>query len=246
MCRLMGYVSPLKTSFPKLVGDEFADFVALSSVHCDGWGMSTIDKGGAHKVLEKKVEAAAQSATFNATVAENVADGALLHLRWATKGLSNSENNTHPFMYGEYSFIHNGSIFPPDAIAPFIDSKFNSLIVGDTDSERYFYLLMTEIEKLGLVEGIKSTIKIIRGNGDITSLNFMLMNRDFFVTVSEHNSDRKPDWAPDDYYEIKYLSTTEGVLFASSGWNQPGWKTLENHHAAVVNRSNFEFEVIAL
>ena len=246
MCRLMGYVSQSKTSFPDLVGDGFLDFVALSSVHCDGWGMSTVDQTGHHTVVEKKVEAAAQSSTFDATIADNIADGALLHLRWATKGLSISENNTHPFMYGEYSFIHNGSIFPPNAITRFIDPKFNALIVGDTDSERYFFLLMTEIEKTGLVEGIMSTIKIIKEHGDTTSLNCMLMNRDFFVTVSEHSSDRRPEWAPDDYYEIKYLPTAEGVLFASSGWNQLGWKTLENHHVAVVNRSNFEIEVITL
>ena len=242
----MGYVSPSKTSFPALVGNEFLDFVALSSVHCDGWGLSTVDKGGSHTVLEKKVESAVQSSTFDNTVSQNVADGALLHLRWATKGLSNSENNTHPFMYGDYSFIHNGSIFPPDAIAPFINPKFLPLIVGDTDSERYFYLVMTEIEKLGLVDGIKSALKIIKEHGETTSLNCMLMNRDFFITVSEHNSQKKPDWAPDDYYEIKYLPTPEGVLFASSGWNQPGWKSLENHHCAVVNRSTFEIEVIAL
>ena len=246
MCRLMGYVSPSKTSFPTLVGSEFSDFVALSSQHCDGWGLSTVDKGGSHTVLEKKVEAAAQSSTFDDVVSKNVADGALLHLRWATKGLSISENNTHPFMYGDYSFIHNGSIFPPDAVAPFIDPKFLPLIVGDTDSERYFYLVMTEVEKLGLVDGIKSALKIIKEHGETTSLNCMIMNRDFFITVSEHNSAKKPDWAPADYYEIKYLPTPEGVLFASSGWNQPGWKSLENHHCAVVNRSTFEIEVIAL
>ena len=113
MCRLMGYVSPIKTSFPALVGDEFSEFVALSSQHCDGWGLSTVDQSGSHLVVEKKVEAAAQSATFDSTVADNVADGALLHLRWATKGLAISENNTHPFMYGEYSFMHNGSISLP-------------------------------------------------------------------------------------------------------------------------------------
>jgi len=246
MCRLMGYVSPSKTSFPALVGSEFSDFVALSSVHCDGWGLSTVDKGGSHTVLERKVEAAAQSSTFKDTVSKNVADGALLHLRWATKGLSISENNTHPFMYGDFSFIHNGSIFPPDAVAHFIDPKFLPLIVGDTDSERYFYLVMTEVEKLGLVDGIKSALKIIKDHGETTSLNCMVMNRDFFITVSEHDSAKKPDWAPDDYYEIKYLPTPEGVLFASSGWNQPGWKSLENHHCAVVNRSTFEIEVIAL
>ncbi len=241
----MGYVSPSKTSFPALVGNQFSEFVSLSSVHCDGWGLSTVDQGGGHNVVEKKVESAVQSSTFNKAVDDNAADGALLHLRWATKGLSNSENNTHPFMYGEYSFIHNGSIFPPDAITPFIDSKFNSLIVGDTDSERYFYLVMTEIEKLGLVEGVKSALKIIKLHGDTTSLNCMLMNRDFFITVSEHNALRKPDWAFDDYYEIKYLTTPDGVLFASSGWNQPGWTTLENHHMALVNRSTFEIEILA-
>jgi len=246
MCRLMGYVSPSKTSFPAIVGGYFSDFVALSSVHCDGWGLSTVDQGGSHIVLERKVEAAAESATFNSTVTSNVADGALLHLRWATKGLSISENNTHPFMYGEYSFIHNGSIFPPDAVTSFIDPKFQKLIIGDTDSERYFYLLITEIEKLGLVAGVKSALAIIKEHGDTTSLNCMLMNRDYFLTVSEHNTARKPDWAPDDYYEIKYLPTPEGVLFASSGWKQPGWTTLDNHHAALVNRSSFEIEVIAI
>ena len=242
----MGYVSPNKTSFPAIVGDYFSDFVALSSVHCDGWGLSTVDQSGSHIVLNRKVEAAAASSTFDATVAKNVADGALLHLRWATKGISISENNTHPFVYGDYSFIHNGSIFPPDVIAPFIDPKFNSLIVGETDSERYFYLVMTEVEKLGLVAGVKSALAIIKEHGDTTSLNCMLMNRDYFLTVSEHDTARKPDWAPDDYYEIKYLPTPEGVLFASSGWNQPGWTMLENHHAALVNRSSFEIEVIAI
>jgi len=242
----MGYVSPNKTSFPAIVGDYFSDFVALSSVHCDGWGLSTIDQSGRGIVLNRKVEAAAESSTFDATVAKNIADGALLHLRWATKGLSVSENNTHPFMYEDYSFIHNGSIFPPDAIAPFIDPKFNSLIVGETDSEHYFYLVMTEVEKLGLVAGVKSALAIIKDHGDITSLNCMLMNRNYFLTVSEHDTARKPDWAPDDYYEIKYLPTPEGVLFASSGWNQPGWMTLDNHHAALVNRSSFEIEVIAI
>jgi len=246
MCRLMGYVSPNKTSFPAIVGDYFYDFVALSSVHCDGWGLSTIDQSGSDLVLNRKVEAAAESSTFDATVAKNIADGALLHLRWATKGLSISENNTHPFMYEDYSFIHNGSIFPPDAVAQFIDPKFNPLIVGETDSEHYFYLVMTEVEKLGLVAGVKSALAIIKEHGDTTSLNCMLMNRDYFLTVSEHDTARKPDWAPDDYYEIKYLPTPEGVLFASSGWNQPGWTTLENHHAALVNRSSFEIEVIAI
>ena len=246
MCRLMGYVSQAESSFPAQVGKDFEEFIALSSVHCDGWGISTNDRHHAHTVLEKKVEAAAESSTFKTVITDNAADGALLHLRWATKGLNNSENNTHPFVYGDYSFIHNGSIFPPDSFAQFIDEKFKSLIIGDTDSERYFYLLMGQIEKLGLVGGIKSTIAIVKEHGKTTSLNFMLMNNETFVVASEHDSAKKPDWAPDDYYVIKYKKSDEGVLFASSGWNQPGWHILENHHAAIVNRSTFEIDVINL
>ena len=244
MCRLMGYVSQAESSFPAQVGKDFQEFVALSSVHCDGWGLSTNDRHHAHAVLEKKVEAAVESATFQKTITDNEADGALLHLRWATKGLSNSENNTHPFVYGEYSFIHNGSIFPPEAIDPFIADKFKALIVGDTDSERYFYLMMTQIEKLGLVDGIKTTLAIVKEHGSTTSLNFMLMNNESFIVGSEHDSAKKPDWAPEDYYVIKYKKNEDGVVFASSGWNQPGWQVLENHHAAIINRSNLEIDVI--
>jgi predicted glutamine amidotransferase len=246
MCRLMGYVSQTESSFPAQVGKDFEEFIALSSVHCDGWGISTNDRQHAHTVLEKKVEAAAESASFKKIVAENEADGALLHLRWATKGLSISENNTHPFVYGDYSFIHNGSIFPPDSIIDFIDEKFKKLIIGETDSERYFYLMMGEIEKLGLEDGIKKTLAIIKENGTTTSLNFMLMNSESFIVGSEHDSAKKPEWAPDDYYVIKYKKSDDGVLFASSGWNQPGWHVLENHHMAIVNRSSFEIDVINL
>ncbi len=246
MCRLMGYVSQAESSFPAQVGKDFDEFIALSAVHCDGWGLATNDRHQGHAVLEKKVEAAAESATFQKIVADNEADGALLHLRWATKGLSISENNTHPFIYGDYSFIHNGSIFPPDSIIDFIDEKFRKLIIGETDSERYFYLMMGQIEKLGLKDGIKKTLAIIKENGKTTSLNFMLMNNETFVVGSEHDSAKKPEWAPDDYYVIKYKKNDDGVLFASSGWNQPGWHVLENHHMALINRSSFEIDVINL
>jgi hypothetical protein len=106
--------------------------------------------------------------------------------------------------------------------------------------------MMTQIEKLGLADGIKTTLSIIKEHGKTTSLNFMLMNNESFVVGSEHNSEKKPEWAPDDYYVIKYKKNADGVLFASSGWNQPGWIVLENHHAAIVNRSTFEIDVITL
>jgi predicted glutamine amidotransferase len=194
--------------------------------------------------LDRAPETASTSAGFSRALANTSTDGGLLHLRWATKGLPVSENNTHPFTYKDYSFIHNGAIYPETAMDHLIDPKFFEYIAGNTDSEKYFYLLLTEIEKHGMAKGISSTVGLIKENADYSSINAMIMNEDTFVVVSEFQPAKKPDWAPDDYYEIKYRADSEGVLVASSGWNQPGWKSLDNHHSLVVDRSTFQTQVI--
>ena len=244
MCRLMGYVSHEKTNFDALVGKDFKEFISLSSTHCDGWGIATIDHDAHVAHLDRAPETAATSESFSRALAKTSTDGGLLHLRWATAGLSINENNTHPFTYKDYSFIHNGGIFPATGLDDLIDPKFFEFIAGTTDSEKYFYLLLTEIEKHGMVKGISSTIDLIKEHAKFSSINAMIMNEDTFVVVSEFQPEKKPDWAPDDYYEIKYRADSEGVLVASSGWNQPGWITLENHHSLVVDRSTFQTQVI--
>jgi len=95
-----------------------------------------------------------------------------------------------------------------------------------------------------MVKGISSTIRLIKEQADYSSINAMIMNEDTFVVVSEFQPAKKPEWAPDDYYEIKYRADNEGVLVASSGWNQPDWTTLENHHSLVVDRSTLQTQVI--
>lgn len=240
----MGYVSHEKTNFDALVGENFKEFISLSSIHCDGWGIATIDRDSHVAHLDRAPETAATSAGFSRALANTSTDGGLLHLRWATKGLPVSQNNTHPFTYKDYSFIHNGAIYPETAIDQLINPKFFEYIAGTTDSEKYFYLLLTEIEKHGIVKGISSTISLIKEHADYSSINAMIMNEDTFVVVSEFQPAKKPDWAPDDYYEIKYRVDNEGVLVASSGWNQPGWTTLENHHSLVVDRSTFQTQVM--
>jgi len=246
MCRLLGYVSHEKQNFNSAVGSDFAEFVTLSSVHCDGWGVATIDhdQNVAHMIREP--QAANKSKDFRNAIEESISDGALLHLRWATAGLPVSENNTHPFIYEDISFIHNGATYPPAALESVIAPDLLRLIKGDTDSERYFYFIVTKIKELGFVEGCKAAAQYIRNNVDYSSINAMVMNEKQWVVICEHHPDRAPEWAPDDYYELKYKSDTKGVLVASTGWNQPGWKVLPNHHMLVVDRSSFEAQVVPL
>ena len=246
MCRLMGFVSNEKTTFDEIVGADFPEFVSLSSVHCDGWGVATInhDEHDAH--LDRAPETAVESPDFDKAINAANVDGALLHLRWATAGLPVSENNTHPFIYQDFTFIHNGAIYPPAVLDPLISSKFSALVKGDTDSERYFYFLMTMIEEHGFVEGVKKGVEKVIATMDYSSINAMLMNEKTMVVVCEHHPERHPDWAPDDYYELKYRTDKDGVLIASTGWNQPGWEVLPNHHIMVVDRDTLKITTIAL
>ena len=246
MCRLLGYVSQDKQTFDSVVGSDFDEFVTLSAVHCDGWGVATIDHDQNVAHVSRQPIAANKSEEFSKAIANSLSDGALLHLRWATAGLPVSENNTHPFAYQDISFIHNGATYPPAALEPVISSDLIPLIQGDTDSERYFYFVITKIKELGFVEGCKAAANYIRNSVDYSSINAMIMNEKQWVVICEHHPDRAPDWAPDDYYELKYKADAHGVLVASTGWNQPGWKVLPNHHLLVIDRASFAAQVVAL
>ncbi len=162
MCRLLGYSSQTLTTFGEVVGENFNQFVKLADDHCDGWGIATSE--GKSADLYKEPVAATKSANFKEQLDSHKSSSALLHLRWATAGMAINENNTHPFTYQDISFIHNGSITPFDCLDPLIDKKYLSLAKGSTDSERYFLYLLTQIEKHGFVEGVKTGLSYIKNN----------------------------------------------------------------------------------
>lgn len=61
--------------------------------------------------------------------------------------------NTHPFVYRDFIFAHNGELSNFDfernseKLLPFIDNSLRKNIVGKTDSEQMFYLLLTFYNK---------------------------------------------------------------------------------------------------
>jgi len=246
MCRLLGYVSLKPESFVQAVGEKLPEFISLSSVHCDGWGVATFDHNSDESHLTRAPEIAQSSLTFQETISKTRTDGALLHLRWATSGISVSENNTHPFVSHGYSFTHNGAIHPATSLDSAISQKFKIEIKGETDSERYFYFILSEIEKYGLVEGVLSAVREIKEKYDFSSINAMLMTDSKFITICEHDPKRKPEWALDGYYDLYYKFNDGDLVVASSGWDQAGWQILPNHHVLVVERATLNQRVLAL
>ncbi len=245
MCRLMGFVSSQPETFAAAVGANLSEFIDLSAIHCDGWGISAIEHGAKKTQLNRAAEIARTSPDFESAITNTNTDGALLHLRWATSGIPVSENNSHPFMNDGYTFIHNGAIYPKDALDEYIADQLRQYILGDTDSEKYFYFLLTEINKLGLIEGIKSALAILK-KIDFSSINAMILTDSQFITICEHDPDRKPSWAGDGYYDLYYKVSDKDVVVASSGWNQDGWKYLPNHQILVIDRATLATDVLAI
>jgi predicted glutamine amidotransferase len=245
MCRLLGYSSTTPATFGEVVGENFNQFVKLADDHCDGWGIATSE--GKSAELYKEPVAATKSENFKQQLESHKSSSALLHLRWATAGMAINENNTHPFTYQDISFIHNGSISPFDCLDPLIDQKYLSLAKGTTDSERYFLFLLTQIEKHGFIEGIKSGLTYIKNNCSYSSINMMIINSEYFIAACIYNQDKIPEKFKNDtdYYHLKYTKKDGQVVVASSGWNQSNWHELKNSTALIVN-SDQSYQVVKI
>ena len=241
MCRLLAYASREATTFPQVIGPHFDEYVQLSSIHCDGWGIS--DSQG-DLILDTTT--AKDSAKLATAVEETESTGALFHLRWASPGIPVDIANNHPFAFGEYSFIHNGSLKPYDALDSILTGKYAAEIKSASDSHRYFMLLMQNIDQVGLQEGIAKSIKDIRAVATYASLNAMLLSPDYLVMANEHDVNNRPSIVGEDYYEIRYKVSADSIAIGSSGWNQDGWVLLPNHTVMIINRKDLSFNFLDL
>ena len=240
MCRLLGFTSTERKSFYDVIGSDFDAFVELSTVHKDGWGI------GYEGEIVKDINPAKESSLLTETSQNLETHGALLHLRQASKGISVNINNNHPFTHGALTFMHNGTIRPGNTAEQFIADKYKSLIQGTTDRERYFYALISIVEELGLVEGIRKTVNVIRAIADYSSLNIMVQTPDSLIAVCEFNQENKTEWSSEDHYELRFKKEGTDVIVASTGWGNSDWQHLDNHQMLVVDRSTLEYSISSL
>ena len=240
MCRLLGFTSTERKSFYDVVGSDFDAFVELSAVHKDGWGI------GYEGEIVKDINPAKESTLLSQTSQSLETNGALLHLRQASKGISVDINNNHPFTHGAITFMHNGTIRPGNTAEQFISDKYKSLIQGTTDSERYFYALISMVDEFGLVEGVRKTVNSIRAIADYSSLNIMVQTPHTLIAVCEFNPENKTEWSSEDHYELRFKKEGSDVIIASTGWGNSDWQHLDNHQMLVVDRSTLEYSISSL
>jgi predicted glutamine amidotransferase len=126
--------------------------IRLSESHDSGWGVCAYpDVGSAAPLSERFPSAAYADSRFDAATEMR---GRIFnaHVRRATLG-GLSDENTHPFEFGPYSFAHNGTILGfRNMLRPGMGEP-----VGQTDSECFFMRLMNDFDpidayKLGIFE----------------------------------------------------------------------------------------------
>ena len=240
MCRLLAFTSLERKSFYEVMGSDFDSFVALSAEHKDGWGLA------ANGEILKDLKPAHESPELNSSAESVKTDGALLHLRLDSKGITVNIDNNHPFTHGSTTFMHNGTIRPGNTAEQFINDKYKGFIQGTTDSERFFYAVLSAVDELGLVEGVRKTVNDIRAIADYSALNIMVQTPEILIAVCEFNAENKTEWSSEEHYELRYAKRGNDIVVASTGWGSGQWEHLDNHTMLVVDRATLEYSISEL
>jgi len=238
MCRLLGVVSTETLRFTESLSGELGPFTELSSVHCDGWGLAAWDAAD-DLIVRKHYGPALEEPALLAECARMSTDAGLLHLRKASAGLPVSLANTHPFAAGSVAFAHNGFFPPTAAIDELLSDMDAEPPAGETDSERYFKLVLALMRTNGPVSALVRAGALISERVDVVSLNALMLTNQALYAFSRYNPPPGPEPDPDPAsYEMRFRISERDVVVASSGWDQPSpaWELLASGTVLEVRR----------
>ena len=144
MCRLFAFRSVFESQVHNSLLNAQNALYQQAPRHPDGWGVAYYVDRVPHIIrspcsamedqIFKKISGVVSSKTL------------LAHLRKATVG-SHSVMNLHPFQFGPWVFAHNGHLKNFDNYRAFllnqISPKLRPFVLGETDSEVFFFLMLS-------------------------------------------------------------------------------------------------------
>jgi predicted glutamine amidotransferase len=171
MCRLLGLTAgmePVSASFWLLDAPDSLEVQSRRNV--DGSGIGFFDRSG-RPVLDKQPEAAFRDEEFVREAKQAESAVFVAHVRWATAG-GRTVQNTHPFTMQGRIMAHNGGFGDAGRLDERLGS-YRELVLGDTDSERYFALITQQTEAHGgdVGAGIAAAARWIGAHLPVSSLN---------------------------------------------------------------------------
>ena len=151
MCRLFGFRSAVNIGVHhSLVLAENA-LAQQSESNPDGWGIGFFE--GTTPILRRGLSKAIGDGDFTNLARFVRSQAVIAHVRLGTVG-GHDLTNTHPFSAGRWVFAHNGTLQGLEhyerLLMDEIDPEFRPLVQGETDSERCFYLFLTQLGLRGV------------------------------------------------------------------------------------------------
>lgn len=148
MCRLFGFRSVIESGVHASLLKADNALGTQSERHPDGWGVAYYVDDCPQ--LMRSPQAALGDQLFHRLSGVAASNTVLAHVRKATQG-EKTILNCHPFQHGRWTFAHNGDIpnFPEhrEKLQSLIPLSLRRFILGETDSETIFFLLLGEIER---------------------------------------------------------------------------------------------------
>ncbi len=171
MCRLFGLTAGtarVRATFWLL--DAPDSLQVQSHRNADGAGIGFFGPAG-EPVLEKQPEAAFRDQDFTHEAQQAESSTFVAHVRFATAG-GRTVQNTHPFSMAGRIMAHNGGFGELAQLDAQLGS-YRDLVLGDTDSERYFALITQQTDAHGgdVAAGITAAASWIAARLPVSSLN---------------------------------------------------------------------------
>lgn len=254
MCRLFGIIADSPVSIENPILEGIKPFIELSHKHHDGWGIGYLDNysSGVQSVRVVKSDYPAyRDDHFTELVKQVVSSLAIVHLRDAKYGKV-ALKNTQPFLARGWMFAHNGSIRNFRKIERELSGfKF----YGQTDSERYFYLVLDRIKQTGNpLFGMCSAIHWLNENHFEGAKNFLMSDgkhlyayrdgRDLFYVVRElpvlpigHPKDMIDPNGPNPSGSNGTSKTVKMVIVASEVLSDEDWREVPEDYLLFVDEN---------
>ena len=190
MCRIFGFRSVIPSQVHRSLVAADNALGSQSEAHPDGWGVAFYVDGSPH--VTRMPSMALDDTLFHRLSGVVSSETVLAHVRRATVG-DKTVLNCHPFQYGRWTFAHNGDIpsftEKRERLMQEVAPRLRRFVLGDTDSEVVFFVLLTELQRHGpltsrhgvdeVMEAVRVTLNRVRslcdnGNGDASLLTFII------------------------------------------------------------------------
>jgi len=172
----------------------------------------------------------------------------MAHIRASTHG-ETSRANCHPFVFDQWSYMHNGQIphivrLRRELESELTDELYNARS-GTTDSELFFLLLLSKGFDTDPVSAWEASFKRVcsnrRADDDPVRMTCVLSDGEKIYAFRQSSDQQSP---------TLYLSDSlnhGGVALASEPLDEQAqrWKTIPEDTACVINRSGYYQQTLA-